>query len=855
MKLLRRSAVASGLLFAGVPCLASDELWFPPELVSDSGEIADLSHFNRGGQLPGTYRVQIYLNQELMEERELAFIAADTEEKRAGITDKTGLMASLSRNDFLAAGVIPQAFGDTLADKTSADVPLSPGSIIPQATTHFNFQQMRLDISIPQKWVKKRPRDWVSPELWDDGITAGLLNWSFNGTRNDGRYGSSDSYYLRLNSGFNTGPWRLRNELTLTENRSSFSRSREWQRGRTWLERGITPWRSQLVVGDTTTEGDIFESVAMRGVNLMTSEAMSPDRERGYAPVIRGVARSNARVSIRQNNYLVYETNVAPGEFAIDDLSPMYSSGDMQVTVTEADGSVSTFTVPYATLPVLLREGKTHYALSAGKLNATGQQNGKTPLMAQGTLAWGLQGGITAYGGLQGAGDYRAAVLGAGVNMGLWGAFSADVTHADSMLADRSRHSGQSLRFLYSRGFVSTGTTFQLAGYRYSTRGFYTLEESQRTRMSGWQSEQQRDASGKLIPRRASDWYDLRTGRRENMQLNIGQQLGDYGSLYLSGSRQTYWDQSGVSSSLQGGYSNLLGPVSYSLGYSESKSPYFGNTDRAINLSLSVPLDRLFSGAGKSMHASFSTVSTNSGVTQQSTLSGSALARKNLNWSVSQGHSRSGGNNSSLNLGYSGGYGDVSAGYSQGRDYRQISASASGGVIVHRGGITAGQSPGDTAVLVATPGAPGVPLDGGNGVKTDGRGYAIVPYASEYQRTRVAVDTHHLNARTEVENPVVQVVPTRGAIVRAEFAATQGLRVLITLYRDRRPLAFGTTVSAGKSHGIVGDDGQVYLTGLSERGTLSAQWGKDAGQSCRAEWKITPADVRGPLASITAECK
>ncbi|WP_163464314.1 fimbria/pilus outer membrane usher protein, partial [Escherichia coli] len=86
-----------------------------------------------------------------------------------------------------------------------------------------------------------------------------------------------------------------------------------------------------------------------------------------------------------------------------------------------------------------------------------------------GTLAWGLPGGITAYGGLQGAGDYRAAVLGAGVNMGLWGAFSADVTHADSMLADRSRHSGQSLRFLYSRGFVSTGTTFQLAGYRYST--------------------------------------------------------------------------------------------------------------------------------------------------------------------------------------------------------------------------------------------------------------------------------------------------------------------------------------------------------------------------------------------------
>lgn len=855
MKLLRRSTIASGLLF-GVTCLASDELWFPPELVSDGGEIADLSHFNRGGQMPGTYKVQIYLNQALIGERELAFTAADTEEKRAGITDKTGLMAGISRNDLLAAGVIPQAFGDTLADKTSAEAPLSPGSIIPQATTHFNFQQMRLDISIPQKWVKKHPRDWVSPELWDEGITAGLLNWSFSGTRNNGRYGDSDSYYLRLDSGVNTGPWRLRNELTLSENRISSSRRREWQRGRTWVERGIIPWRSQLVAGDTTTEGDIFESVALRGVSLMTSEVMSPGTERGYAPVIRGVARSSARVTVRQNNYLVYETTVAPGEFAIDDLSPMYSSGDMQVTVTEADGSVSTFTVPYATLPVLLREGKMRYALSAGKLNETGQQNGKTPLTAQGTLAWGLLGGITAYGGLQGADDYRAAVLGAGVNMGKWGAVSADVTQANSVLADRSRHSGQSLRFLYSRGFASTGTTFQLAGYRYSTRGFYTLEESQRTRISGWRNEQQRDASGKLIPLKAIDWYDLRVGRRENMQFNISQQLGDYGSLYLSGSRQTYWNQSGVSTSVQGGYSSSLRPVSYSLGYSESKSPYFGNTDRAINLSLSVPLDRLFSGAGKSMYASFSTGRSRSGgVTQQSSLSGSALARNNLNWNVSQGYSRSSGNSGNLNLGYAGGYGNVSVGYSQGRDYRQLSARASGGIIVHRGGITAGQPAGGSAVLVATPGAPGVPLAGGSGLKTDGRGYAIVPYASEYQMTRVAVDTHHLDAQTEVEKPVVQVVPTKGAIVRAEFAATRGLRVLITLYRNRQPLIFGTTVSAGKSHGIVGDDGQVYLSGLAERGTLTAQWGKDAGQSCRADWKITPADVRGPLASITAICK
>jgi hypothetical protein len=39
---------------------------------------------------------------------------------------------------------------------------------------------------------------------------------------------------------------------------------------------------------------------------------MLPYSQRGYAPVIRGVASSNAVVSVRQNGYLIYQQNVAP---------------------------------------------------------------------------------------------------------------------------------------------------------------------------------------------------------------------------------------------------------------------------------------------------------------------------------------------------------------------------------------------------------------------------------------------------------------------------------------------------------------------------------------------------------------
>lgn len=847
------------LLTAALLCshgAGAKELWFPPELVEGSGEMSDLARFARGEQLPGNYKVAVFINQEPLGIRDLNFVPADTDEKRAGITDSTGLMAALTRNDLTEMGVRPEAFGDAPRDDEPDTQPLSPGSIIAQATTHFDFQQMRLDISIPHKWVKKRPRNWIPPERWDDGITAGMLNYALSGTRSHGRYGDSQSHYLRLNSGINAGPWRLRDERTMNDYRYGSSHSRQWRHGRTWIERGIAVWRSNLVMGDTTTDGSIFDSVGIRGLSLMTDDNMYPDSGRGYAPVIRGTAMSNARISIRQNGYVVHETNVAPGEFVIDDINPMYSSGDLVVTVTEADGSVRVFTVPYATLPVLMREGNIRYALNAGQIYESGYHNGRHPDVLQGTLSWGLPFGVTTYGGMQYTRKYQSVALGTGINMGILGAFSADVTHADSTLADSSRHRGQSVRFLYSRGFETTGTTFQLAGYRYSTRGFYTLEESNRSYMSGWRSEQQRDASGRLLPRPVSDWYDLKDNRRERMDVNISQRLGDHSSLYLTGSRQTYWNTRGANTSLQAGFSSVLGPASYNLSYSENYSPSQHRTDRGINLSLSVPLESLFSGAGKSMHASVSAARDGYGdMSQQISLSGSALKQNNLNWNLSQGHSRRSGDSSNARLAWRGTYGNVAGGYSQGRDYSQFSYELEGGMLLHSDGLTLGQPLGNTGVLVAVPGSAGIPLENGNGVRTDRNGYALKPWATEYRENRIALDVAHLDARTEVDTPVTRVVPSKGAIVRAEFAAKTGLRVLIALTKDGKPLPFGATVTAGDSSGIVGDDGQVYLTGLARSGTLSAKWGNDAGQSCHATWHISEADKTVPLVRAAAVCR
>lgn len=46
---------------------------------------------------------------------------------------------------------------------------------------------------------------------------------------------------------------------------------------------------------------------------------MLPPVLANFAPTIRGVANTNAKVSITQSGYKIYETTVPPGPFVIDD--------------------------------------------------------------------------------------------------------------------------------------------------------------------------------------------------------------------------------------------------------------------------------------------------------------------------------------------------------------------------------------------------------------------------------------------------------------------------------------------------------------------------------------------------------
>lgn len=852
----------------------SAERYFPSFLVSqDEGAVADLSHLTPTGAQPaGVYDAELYLNGIWYAERKLNFVPVEQLKSDGQILsvghdvrDDTGLVACLTLEDWHAMGVRTDAV--PALNRLPATECISPGRYIPQAYTSWNFDEGRLDISIPQAMLKNRPRGWISPERWDEGINALLLGYRFNGSNSDSTYNNNHNLYLNLNNGINFGPWRLRDNRTW----SSYSTSnggthKRWERLNTYLERAIIPWRSHLLIGEASTDGDLFDAFSFRGVKLSTNDSMYPDTMRGFAPVVRGTAASNARISIRQNGSQVYQAFVPPGDFVIDDLYPVSTGGDLEVTVTEADGASRTFIVPYASVPLLQREGRVRWNAIAGRYRSNNNYSYRSPAFAQGTLQWGLPYGVTLYGGLQMTDKYQAGMLGSGVNMGGWGALSADFTHAESQLADDSQHQGQSLRFLYSRALSSLGTTLNLTGYRYSTRGFHTLDETALKGMRGWLHEDDRvDSEGRTIKRPAADYYNLYSTRRSKIQASVSQKIRESGALYLNGSRQTYWNNSNSTDSIMLGYSDMIGPVSYSLSWSYSKSSDLSGPERMAYLSLSLPFDALMPKRSDSGVASrtrlTSSVSRNDNArtSYMMGMSGALLEDYNLNWTVQQGYERQenrGGGSGNTSVSYKGTYGEALAGYSYSSRYKQFNYGLSGGAVLHRNGLTLGQQPGTTSVLIAAPGAGNIPVMNGTGVRTDWRGYALLPYSSAYRENRIELDTRHLDARTELEETATRVVPTHGALVRAEFKARRGIRALMTLTYKGKGVPFGATVtdSDGNSN-IVGDSGEVYLSGLKETDELKVQWGNNKNQNCQVHYKLSEAQMNLSLAHISEVCE
>ncbi|WP_077264247.1 fimbria/pilus outer membrane usher protein [[Enterobacter] lignolyticus] len=819
-------------LLSGARAWAAD--YFNPALldIDTPGQSkTDLSVYENGpGQAPGKYRVTLFINNKRTDSLQVDFKLV------ASGDGHSSLQPCFSVDRLKQLGVLTEKFPALARGGRCASL-----QAIPNATATFRVSEQQLLLSIPQSALGQIPRGYIPPEEFDEGINAGLLNYSVSVSRShalQAGIAQSSSQYVNLRPGLNIGAWRLRNYSTWSRTTSGNSSQSDFSSVYTYARRDIITLKSQLTLGQSSTPADVFDSVPYTGAAMASDDDMLPDSEKGYAPVVRGIAHSNAQVVVRQNGYIIYQNTVAPGAFEINDLYPTGGSGDLNVTVKETDGSEQHFVVPYASVPVLQREGHLKYQIAAGRYRAYDDSVEQAPFM-QSSVIYGLSRGFTAYGGFQQSQHYQSQALGVGKNFGGLGAFSVDVTRARALLKNRRSSRGNAWRARYSKDIATTGTNLSLAGYRYNSQGFYTLGDT----LDSWTHSNDASAPPQ---------------RRSRSEATIDQTLGDkWGTLTLSLVKERYWDGSPPMTSVAFSYNNSWHNISYSVNYSVNKNTAEDNDssgdDRVLALNVSIPLDQWM----PKTWASYSLNNGKSGTTQNIGLSGTALRDNNLNWSVQQGISHSGaGNTTNLNADYKGTYGEVNAGYSRDGYQRSINYGLQGGVVVHAHGVTLSQPLGETIALVQAPGTHGTHIANQTGVATDFRGYTVVPYVSAWRHTTIALDTETLPDDVDVTQADQIVTPTRGAVVRARFHPRIGNRVLIRLTRNGTPLPFGATVTTDDrdSEFIIGDDGQAYITGLSPHGHLTANWGTDSRSRCTAEYSL-PSTVRNQIINLSALCR
>ncbi|PHM70652.1 outer membrane usher protein [Xenorhabdus kozodoii] len=797
--------------------------------VSERANI-DLDKFARAGYImPGNYMMGVRVNQnELPETYSIDFIAPpdDPTDSEACVTPELVKQIALK-----------QQWVEKLAwqnEGTCLDLNSLPGM-----SARGELATYTLYLIIPKIYLEYDLPDWDPPSRWDNGIAGLLFDYNMNAQTSKPSHGSSDQQMSAVGTaGMNVGAWRFRADWQARYNRfknqgnelnHSAGRKRDWDWSRYYVYRAIPRLEAKLTMGEDYLDSKIFDSFRYTGISVVTDENMLPPNLRGYAPEVTGVARTNAKVTIKQQGRVLYETQVASGPFRIQDLSDAVA-GTLDVRVEEQDGGVQEFQVNTATIPYLTRPGRVQYQFVGGQ-STNDKHRREGPAFGLGEFSWGINNGWSLYGGLLAAGDYNSLSMGIGRDLMMFGALSFDVTESRAKLPRENKTlTGGSYRFSYSKRFDQYNSQVTFAGYRFSERNFMNM--------------------GQYIDRRYRNIFT--DSGKEMYTITFNKQFTDIGlSAYLNYSHQTYWnrptnDRYNISLSKYfdiGRYKNI------SVNLSAYRNNFDDKKDDGMYLNLSIP----WGDSG--------TISYNGMVNRQGdahTVGYFDRIDDRNNYRISAGTGI--GGRASVD-GYYNHYGDkalltASASYRDGGN-TTAALGLQGGVTVTAKGAALHRTnmSGATRLMVDTEGISNVPIRGfGSAVHTNYFGKAVLADVNSYYRNRANIDLDNLPDDVEALRSVQQATLTEGAIGYRKFQVMSGIKAMTILrLADGSFPPFGASVlnAAQREIGIVSEDGYAYLSGINQGEKLQVHW------DGKAQCEITvPAEMTSEsLTSLLLPCQ
>lgn len=756
----------------------------------DDRNTVDLTRFvSPNYMMPGHYFMSISVNNTLFPEQAIDYYSSDTE---ATVTE-----ACLPLSIVETLGIKASVIKDLTFWKSGQCANLST---IDGLTLRSDMSSATIFLNIPQAWLSHVDANWTPISSWDVGINGAMLDYNANSSISRDHMGNQ----FRQTSGngtagLNLGAWRLRGDFQGSRYDSATGSNQQFTWSSLYAYRPIPEWGAKLTVGESYMNSNVFDSFRYSGIDLSSDDQMVPPNLRGYAPEVTGVARSNARITVRQGQRVLYETTVPSGPFRIQDLNGAVS-GALDVEIVEAGGETQRYQVQTANVPYLSRPGRIRYKASIGQPifydHATAG-----PLFAMGEASWGINNEWSLYGGTLLTQGYSANALGVGRNLYSFGVISADVTHSAAQIPGASTAAGNSLRINYAKRFDSIDAEISFAGYRFSQEKFMTMDQYIDARQHfGWRSNNK-----SMYTVLASKAF-LDTGISGNLSFTHQ----DYWNRKSSETLNLFLSRYLTSGWMAGGSTSLA----------LSRSQYQQRKDTSLSVSLTVPF-------GATSRVGFDVYTSGGKSRQRATYSDYS---NSSSYQVSASHDADGPGTDGY-YSYRGQAGEVNVNASyQGNGDSNVGVSVQGGVTATAAGVAAHGAAynGGTRLMIDTDGVAGVPLQNGE-ERSNSLGVAVIPAVNSYYKTDVRVDIDNLPDDVEAKTSVAQATLTEGAIGYRKLLMSQGAKsmVIISLPDGTHP-PFGTTVTDkdGRQVAMIDDKGFTYLTGIRPSVSFYAQWGQ-----------------------------
>ncbi|HAX5083224.1 TPA: PefC/AfrB family outer membrane usher protein, partial [Escherichia coli] len=567
---------------------------------------------------------------------------------------------------------------------------------VSSVTVDFDVSTQKLALSIPQVGLSAKPEDLE----WDYGGNAFRVNYNVNantGRDNTGAFASADLMA-------NVGRWVINSTATASGDKSG---NNEASVDMFTATRAVRSLSADLAVGKTQTGNNLLGSVGTYGFSLSHNNSMKPGNL-GYKPVFSGIANGPARVTLIQNGRILYSEMVPSGPFSITEV-PLYTSGDVIMTVTGEDGKEETQIFPLSVMNNQLSPGQHEFSIGAG---IPDEQSSVEGGVLSASYGYGLNDITFRFGGIWNQ-DYYGVSSGIVTGLGWLGSLSADGAYA-SASNNNSTSTDSKLQLGWSKHLDATKTGLR---FSWSRQGENYEDLSSFDPKSMWRSE-----------------YD---GRRVKDEWNAGisQPVGDLFNFSVSGWQRNYYPtktgykniiDSGKDSGISGSLSTQIKGVNLNLGASGSRNSR-GENNWAVSASVSVPFtlfDRKYSSSISMSRSKGSGTALSTGVSGQ--------LNDRISYGFGGGRDGNGGTRSYLNYSYSGNQTYLSGAINQsssGGTSGSLSASGSVLALPDSKDVILSRTTGDTIAIVKIKDTPGVRVKSGKG-ETDSKGNLVVPLNS-----------------------------------------------------------------------------------------------------------------------------